>query len=599
MIPQNLGTLFRDTAERFPDKKAFFFKERAKFVSLSWAEVLKKVDAIACALIERGLSAGDRLAILSENCPQWACVDLAAQSIGVATVPIYTSLTPSEIQYLLADSGSKWVAVSNKSLLEKIVPIQSLVPLLQGIIGFDTALSLSQNDLSIPLILIRDLEKTVSDTRALESRAKAVSPDSLASIIYTSGTTGVPKGVMLTHSNFIHNVVFSKTALKMGERDAHLSFLPLSHVFERTAGYYLMIYIGASIAYAETMETVPQNLLETKPTFILGVPRFYEKIKERVSQAITASGPLKKALFFWAKTLGEEKRKAYFNQKRLSLLFKIKHGLANVLVYKKFKKRLGGRIRFCVSGGAPLAKEVAEFFFDLGVLIYEGYGLTETAPVISANREGRFKFGTVGIPLEGVEVKISEEGEILTKSPCVMPGYFHQPEETQRVLKDGWFYTGDLGRIDKEGFLTITGRKKELIVTSGGKKVAPHAIEELLEKDDLLLRCVLFGEGRKFITALIVPRQEALVKYAQEQKIAYQNYHDLLNDSKIYQMIEGRIEALSKDLANFEKIKYFVLLEHDFTQSAGELTPTLKVKREVVFSRYKDLLAPFYERDRR
>src|SRR3990167_3370143 len=329
--------------------------------------------------------------------------------------------------------------------------------------------------------------------------------------------------VMLTHSNFIHNVVFSRDALRMGESDVHLSFLPLSHVFERMAGYYLMIYIGATIAYAENLDTVSRDLLEIRPTFILGVPRFYEKIMARVLEAVAHSGPLKKKLFEWARGLGEEKRERLVEGGKSAAFFWLQYRLAYWLVYRKVKRRLGGRIRFCVAGGAALRKEIAEFFYDLGVMIYEGYGLTETSPVISANREEKFKFGTVGIPLKRVEVKISEEGEILTKSPCVMKGYLNKEEDTRKVLKDGWFYTGDLGYLDSQGFLTITGRKKELIVTSGGKKVAPAAIEALVEKDTAILRCVFFGEGRKFITALIVPQEERLIEYARNQKFAFQN----------------------------------------------------------------------------
>ncbi len=598
LIPQSLGLLFKNTVARIPDKKAIHFKEDGKYHSHSWSQFAEKVEAVATALIAKGLKSGDKIAILSENRPEWALIDIAAQSLGAVTVPIYTSLTPTEIQYILADSGASMIAVSGKALFEKVVSIHRSLPLLVLVIAFESSASLLQSQLAVPLALLRDLERTAPDRVTLEEKLRSVNGESLASIIYTSGTTGVPKGVMLTHSNFITNVVFTKDALRMDESDIHLSFLPLSHVFERMAGHYLMIYIGATIAYAENMDAVPQNLLEVRPTFIMGVPRFYEKIKERVLEAVKKSSSAKKGLFHWAKALGAEKRKAYFERRKLGLFFKMELGLADWLVYKKFKERLGGRLRFGVSGGAPLAKDIAEFFYDLGVQIYEGYGLTETSPVMSCNREGKFKFGTVGIPLKEIQVKITPEGEIVTKGPCVMKGYHNKPEETREVLKDGWFYTGDLGQIDKEGFLAITGRKKELIVTSGGKKVSPRMIEELVEKDPAILRCVLFGEGKRFITALIVPREEKLVEYAREQKIAYQNYHGLLKDAKIYEFLERRIEALSKDLASYEKIKYFTLLDHDFSQSAGELTPTLKVKREVVLSRYKDELLPLYEKDK-
>ena len=596
--PKILGELFIRTALQFPLKTAFLYKADGHYLPISWEEASRDIRAVAAALVLKGVKPQDRIAILSENRPEWAIVDLAAQLIGAISVPIYTSLTPIEIQYILLDSGAKMVAVSNQALYEKITMIQNSLPKLQCVIAFDSSLMLSENHLNIPLYLIKDLKKTPAASEEFTQCMHNVTPEFIASIIYTSGTTGPPKGVMLTHSNFIHNVLLCKEALKMGETDVHLSFLPLSHVFERMAGHYLMIYIGATIAYAESMDCVPQNLLEIRPTFILGVPRFYEKIRDRVLETVNKSSAVKKGIFYWAKSLGTERREALVQNKPVSRLANLEYFLAKTLAYKKFNERLGGRIRFCISGGAPLAKELAEFFDDLGVRIYEGYGLTETSPVIAVNREERFKFGSVGVPLKSLETRISDEGEILTKGPCVMKGYYHKPEETAGVLKDGWFYTGDLGRIDKDGFLSITGRKKELIVTSGGKKVAPRPIEELMEQDPLIMRCVLFGEGKKFITALIVPCEAKIIAYAKGQKLAAVSYKDILQNSIVYHWIEQAIEARSKDLANFEKIKYFVLLEHDFTQSSGELTPTLKVKREVVYSRYNKKLLVLYEKER-
>ena len=511
-------------------------------------------------------------------------------------MPIYASLTSREIQYILTDCGASVAAVSNKALFEKLAPIQRSVPTLRWVAGFDASLSLSKTELSVPFFLIKELENTKSNLADLESRSSSIPPDAVASLIYTSGTTGFPKGVMLSHSNFIHNVFYCQKAFGMDETDAHISFLPLSHVFERLAGYYLMIFIGAAISYAENMDTVARDLLEVKPTFILGVPRFYEKIKDHVLETLEKSGTLKRTLFFWAKDLGARRRRMLSQGKRPGLFFNGSYQLANLIVYRKFNRRLGGRIRFCVSGGAALPKEIAEFFSDLGILILEGYGLSETSPVISANRQKNYKFGSVGIPLEGIQVRITEEGEIATKSACLMRGYWNKPEETQAVLKEGWFYTGDLGQMDREGYLSITGRKKELIVTSGGKKVAPRAIEEILEKDPSILRCVLFGEGEKFISALIVPRKEKILEYVHGQKIAYCQYSELLSNPKIYEWMDRRVQALCQDLAGYEKIKYFALLEHDFSQSSGELTPTLKVKRDVVLSRYKEKLLPYYQK---
>jgi long-chain acyl-CoA synthetase len=394
---------------------------------------------------------------------------------------------------------------------------------------------------------------------------------------------------MLSHANFIQNCVACRSALKMGETDRHLSFLPLSHVFERTAGYYLMLFIGAEIAYAEDLDSVPKNILETRPTFLLGVPRFYEKVRARVLERVNAASSFRKGMFHWALDLGRKKRTG-----TLGPLDRIEHALAGALVYRKFRAGLGGKLRFGVSGGAPLSRELAEFFCDLGIVILEGYGLSETAPVICCNREEKYRFGSVGLVVDGVQVRIAEDGEIQTKSPCVMSGYWQKPQETAEVLKDGWFSTGDLGRFDEDGFLSITGRKKELIVTSGGKKISPRPIEELLERDPSIVRCVLYGDRMKFLTALVVPNREALLNFARSSKIAFADFSDLLTNRRVIEWYDSRIQEAMKDFASYEKIKAFALLENDFTQAAGELTPTLKVKRSVVHSRYASRLSALY-----
>ena len=385
MSPESLGQLFKSTVGRFPKKEAVGFKQGGRYRWLTWQEFGGKVDSVASVFLKKGLVPGDRIAILSENRPEWAAADLAAQSIGVITVPIYPSLTSAEIQYILQDSGAKVAAVSNKELLAKLIPIQKNLKDLVWILGFDTSLSLEKMELGVPLVTMKEIEKEVPEPNLLKSALAAVLPGDLCSIIYTSGTTGVPKGVMLTHSNFIENVLACETALRMSSRDTHLSFLPLCHVFERMAGHYLMIRIGARIAYAESLETVPKNLTEVRPTFLLGVPRFYEKTRDRVLEAVKAAPSSKQKLFFWAKSLGEKQRTGHGG----GLFFRIGRTVAEKLVYKKFRRRLGGRIRFCVSGGAALSANIAEFFSDLGVMIYEGYGLTETSPVIAVNREGR------------------------------------------------------------------------------------------------------------------------------------------------------------------------------------------------------------------
>lgn len=589
-IPKSLGELLRNTATQYPTKKALFYKQSGQYESLTWAQVQDRVNALASFFIAQGMVPGDRVAILSENRPEWAITDLAAATAGLISVPLYPSLTPSEIGFLLQNSGSKWIAISNKAFLTKIKDIRPKPTELKGILAFEAAVQIEKDGFDVPIHLMLDAERQ-SFHPELEARFKNVSHADIASIIYTSGTTGTPKGVMLTHANFIYNTAYCHETLKMSSSDSHLSFLPLCHVFERTAGHYLMVSLGASISYAENLDTVPKNILEIKPTFLFGVPRFFEKIQTKVLESVKKASPIRQGIFHWAKELGRKKRQS----ERISFINQLLMPLARTLVYKKFKDGLGGRIRFCVSGGAPLPKEIAEFFCDLGIMIYEGYGLTETSPVMSVNREGRVRFGSVGLPLRDTEIKLTAEGEIITKSLCVMKGYFGLPNETNEVLKDGWFYTGDLGRIDKEGFVYITGRKKELIVTSGGKKISPAPIEELLESDPYILRCVLFGEGKKFLTALIVPQIKEILAYAEQQKIAFSDEASLLKDKKIIEFMDARIQALMKDYASYEKIKYFLLLEHDFSLASGELTPSLKVKRNVVVSRHTEALLKFYE----
>lgn len=592
MSADTLGAMFLKSAARAPKRAFLSYKQSGRYTSLTWLEAQRHAEALANALAALKLGTGERVAILSENRPEWALTDLACQMIGLATVPIYNSLTSDEIRYILEDSGSRVIAVSNRALFEKIIPIHKQLTALRCVIAFDNALTAYADQVSIPVQAMRDIRPAEhSLTEDAQIMAAAVNRDSLASVIYTSGTTGNPKGVMLTHDNFLSNVEFSQRALKMGPSDKHLSFLPLSHVFERMAGHYLMIAIGAQIAYAESMDTVPQNIVETRPTFLLGVPRFYEKIRERVLAAVDGASSAKKGMFYWALDLGRKKRLGIGR----GPVFAAQRALAEALVYRTFKSRLGGRLRFGVSGGAALNREVAEFFYDMGVLILEGYGLSETSPVIAVNRDTKFRFGTVGIPYPEIETRISEDGEILTRGRSVMKGYLNKPAETRAAIDEqGWFHTGDLGSIDADGFLAITGRKKELIVTSGGKKVAPRAIEEMLEQDELILRAVLYGEGHKFITALLVSKKEALLTYAKAEKIAYSSYAELLKNPVVVKMLEQRVESLSTNLASYEKIKYFVLLENDFSQAAGELTPTLKIKREVVLSRHRTALEALY-----
>lgn len=585
--PVNLGALLWDTVAAHGKKRAMLFRFSGRYESYTWSEVGERVARIAQLLSELGLRQGERLAILSENRPEWALTDLAAQCLGIVTVPIYPSLTSEEVAYILRDSGARFLAVSGRHQLDKLASVRGRLGALERILAFDGDLSVGPSGLGLPVTALSRAQSLDGPAESDRARLAPVRGQDLATLIYTSGTTGVPKGVMLTHANLIENVVLCRQALRMGPQDVHLSFLPLCHIFERMAGHYLMIHIGASIGYAESFDTVPRDLSEVRPTFVLGVPRFFEKIRARVLEASAQAPAFQRLLFSWAQDIGRRRRRG-------ETVGALAYFAADRLIYAKLRSRLGGRVRFCVSGGAPLPREIAEFFADLGVIILEGYGLTETSPVITVNREQAYRFGTVGLALPGVEVRISADAEILTRSACVMTGYYNKPQETAEALKDGWFHTGDLGSLDAEGFLRITGRKKELICTSGGKKISPRPIEEELEKDPLIQRCVLHGEGRRFITALIVPRRSEIETLARRHKLAFATYPELLHNERLLALLAEVVDERTRSLASYERIKYFALLEDDFSAARGELTPTLKVKRDVVLERYAHLLEPFY-----
>lgn len=559
MDQSTLPGMVRAQARKFGGRAAIKVRQSGVYHDLSWSELAAQIDETALGLLDFAVEPGDRVAILSENRPEWAVADLAILSVGGVTVPIYPTLTPQEIEHILEHSGARVVFVSNPDLLSSVTPCQEKLHLRS--ILFDAPYRVAG-----PRIWwfgeLRGLGRAGAAEFAglLEQRLQKIRPEDLASIIYTSGTTGVPKGVMLTHRNFLSNCEAAGQVFPIREEDLTLSFLPLSHVFERMAGYYFILSVGGTIAYAETLESVPQNLLEVSPTMVIGVPRFYEKMHERIQAAVRAASPLRRRIFRWALRVGKEKPRDSFSAR-----------LADRLVFSKLRFRLGGRLRFCVSGGAPLSKSIAEFFYSAGILILEGYGLTETSPVICANRPDRFRFGTVGTAIPGVEIRIAADGEILTRGPHVMKGYYQNPEATAEVLDtDGWLHTGDIGTISEDGFLTITDRKKDLLKTSGGKMVAPQHLEGLLKADPLIADCVVIGDRRKYLTALIVPNLE---KLPPSQR------------SKPEDLVWQRVEAVNRQLASFEQIKKITVLTEPFTQSGGELTPTLKVKRRVVAER--------------
>ena len=429
-----------------------------------------------------------------------------------------------------------------------------------------------------------------------EALVNDVKPDDIATVIYTSGTTGPPKGVMLSHKNFIANYLSAHEIIPVDESDVALSFLPLCHVFERMAGYYFMAFHGAKIAYARSMQTVAEDIGVIRPTIAAAVPRFYEKIYGGIVERIESASPLTQKIFAWATSVGSKVVCKRMAKERPGLGLRIQHALAVKLVFSKLKKRLGGRIKFFISGGAPLLKDLAEFFFAADILILEGYGLTETSPVIAVNSVEDPRFGVVGRPLDVAEVKIAEDGEILTRGDCVMKGYFENEEKTREVIQNGWFHTGDIGELDAEGFLKITDRKKDIIVTSGGKNVAPQNIENLIQTDTMFAQAVVVGDRRNYLVALISLNRDEVLKVAKEHGLENLSWDELLLNEQIEKSAEIRLQKKTKDLASYEQIKYFAFLSNELSQAEDELTPTLKVRRKFVTEKYADKIAALYEK---
>ena len=577
-----------------PGKTVLKYKTEGVFEDVTWAELGEIIKKCGCAFLKAGVKIGDRVAIMSENRPEWAYADLAALSCGAVTVPIYTTSTPKEIEYILKDSGAEYIFVSTPDKLQKVMSVAGNTPL-KRVISFEDMPNLD------PLVIrfdkfIRE-ENPEAYLKALEDRMKMLRQEDLVSIIYTSGSTGAPKGVMLTNRNFISNCRASEEAMRIGPDDRYLSFLPLSHVFERMAGYYTLLICGAEIAYAESRDTIMADARAVSPTLIYGVPRFFEKLYAGILNKVIDKGGAGKNMFFWGYRVGRACMLMRLRGKRPPFYLRIQKLLVTGKISKKLKSSFGRRLRFFVSGGAPLSKEVAYFFLSFDILILEGYGLTESSPVITVNRPGNYRVGTVGLPLEGVTVKIARDGEVLARGPNIMKGYFNPCGAADTAVEGGWLHTGDIGHLDKDGFLVITDRKKDIIVTSGGKNVAPSEIETLIKADRYIEDILVYGDKKKFISALIIPDFENLVKYAEFKNIGFKKMADLVKSDAIQEFIQRRIDEKQKDLPPFARVKKMIVLDKRLTQDRGELTPTLKIKRRMVAAKYSHMLDALYEND--
>ncbi len=591
MIPTT-PRMWLHTLAAYPKDDFMLTKQAGAYVSLSTAEFGQRVRLFALGLHELGIGPGDKVVILSENRPEWVMTDLAVHFLGGITVPVYTTLVPEQIKYIIQDSDAKVVVCSNRELWSRIETLLPALPLVKHTIRFDDGAP--EGVLTQAEIRARGERIDRENPALFPALADWVQPNDVATIIYTSGTTGQPKGVMLTHANLLSNVESALSVVDVNQTDTVLSFLPLSHILERWATY-CYLYVGATIGYAESIEALSENMLEVRPTIMVTVPRLLEKIYARVLDSVLSGSRLKQKIFYWAVNVGRAFMQCQIRNMPVPARLSLKRRLAHWLVYAKIVARTGGRLRFFVSGGAPLAKEIGEFFHALGLVTLEGYGLTETSPVISCNRLEEIRYGSVGKPIPGVEVRIAPDGEILARGPNVMKGYYKLSVATREAFDGDWFKTGDVGFLDEEGFLVITDRKKDIIVTSGGKNVAPQPIENILKSTRYILNAVAVGDRRNFISALIVPDFDKLEAYAHAQNIPFTSRAELVADDGIRRFMQEEVDRAGAHLARYEQIKKIVLMDRDFELEEGEVTPSLKVRRHMVEKKYRAFIDALYK----
>ena len=592
--PTTLVEVFEYVARVHPRPDTLNYKRDGRWIAISSDEMLRRARHIAAGLYSLGVRRGDRVAILSESRAEWTLTDAGCLFATAIDVPIYPTLTPPQVRYILKDSGARVLVVQNEEKFLQVREILADCPAIEHLILFEKPSSEVAGALWFAELEARG--RTVEETQPglINKTAHLSKPDELATIIYTSGTTGEPKGVMLTHSNLVSNLIDSSGHLSFARDDSALSVLPLSHVLERLA-MYMYLYHGMAVYFGESLETIGPNLREVKPTIFVGVPRIFEKIFTRVKEKTAEKGRLNAAFLNWAVAVGKKHARLSTRHQQIPASLELKRKLADKLIFSKMRTALGGRIRLLVSGGAALPEELGYVYIGAGLPIVQGYGLTETSPVITAGVLEDNRVGTVGKPIRNVEVRIASDGEIETRGPNVMRGYYNKPEETCAVFTDdGWFKTGDIGTLDADGFLSITDRKKELFKTSGGKYVAPQPIEQMIKGSRFVNQVVLIGNGRKFPAALVVPDWERIESYAQLKGIKAGGHAKLCKHPRIIDLFERQIAGLTTELAQYERVKKVALLENEFTIEGGELTPTLKVKRRVIDEKYRDAIDALY-----
>jgi long-chain acyl-CoA synthetase len=594
---KTLADLPFHVAGRFPKPLAIGRCRGDQLVGMSSKEMLERVRDLSLGLSAVGVRRGDRVALISESRPEWLLCDLAILTGGGVTVPIYPTLSSAQARYILQDSGARLAVVSTRLQLDKVQEVRHLVPELAAVVVMDGAAAAE----STSVLALEDIEQrghtrmTSEWGAAKEFRdaARTVRPDDLATIIYTSGTTGEPKGVMLTHANLVADLRGAAPSLDLSQEDVALSFLPLSHAFERMVAY-IYLFAGVSIVFAETFDTIARDMLKVRPTVLTGVPRVYEKLNARIVEAGQSAPGVKGKIFQWAINAGMARSGAVLRGRTPGPITQLKAAIGDRLVFATIREKLGGRLRFAASGSAPLAANTLEFFYGIGIPVIEGYGLTETAPILTFNPRNAPRLGTVGKAIPGVELRIAPDGEILARGPNVMQGYFNKPDATAEALQDGWVHTGDVGQLDADGYLTITDRKKDLLVTSGGKKIAPQPIEGILKRSPLVSEAVILGDRRKYAAALIVPDFTVLERRLKDLGRPPSSRDELVTRPDVIALYDEIVDALNRELSQFERIKRIALLPSEFTVESGELTPTLKVKRKVVEQKWHEKIEELY-----
>jgi long-chain acyl-CoA synthetase len=596
MSYQSIPAILKDNVVKYGNKTAISYKKRGTFLSLTYEEFYERVLLLARGLGKAGLQKGDRVVIFSENRLGWAISDFGIQCAGGVTVPIYATNTGKQAAYIINHCGAKIVFASTKGQYEKLLSIKDEIPEVELIISYDRFIG----DRSFPVYTQYQLSEvstplTGEDQDQIEQQIGEITQDDLITVIYTSGTTGVPKGVLLTQRNIMINAEYGLNQLGIPQTEqTTLSFLPLSHVLERTAGYYVTLLNGNHIAFAEEAAKVMENMAEIRPTNMVSVPRLFEKIYSRIYENVHQASPFKRKLFHKAVEIGRQYvNKKYVTHEPLGLL-NLKYNFFDKLVFKKIRDRFGGRLRYFLCGGAPLDKTINEFMWIIGIPVYNGYGLTETSPGITLSSAGEVRFDSVGKVFKETEIRFESDGELVVRGPQVMKGYYKNDKATKETMEDGWFKTGDIARIDEEGFVYIVDRKKEIIVTAGGKNIAPQPIENELKLDKYISEAIVFGDRKPYLVALLTPNIERLIDLAREEHLDYIDIEGLVNHTRIKEIYLERITRLNKNFPPYKTIKYFAVAPSEFSIEGGELTPTLKMKRKVIYEKYKTMVDDLY-----